>query len=126
MKKTIKRTIVFFTVICMTFSSLSSVVHAGMIGTNDVLNLQERTVIIDKAARFLAQDKVTELLLDLGVNQQTVSERVALLTDDELMQLSENIDQAPAGAGAVEVIGILFIVLIILELVGVTDIFKKL
>ena len=50
----------------------------------------------------------------------------AALSDSELVQLSENIDQAPAGAGVVEVVGIVFIVLIILELVGVTDIFKKL
>jgi uncharacterized membrane protein (Fun14 family) len=34
-------------------------------------------------------------------------------------------DQMPAGGDALAVIGIVFLVLIILELVGVIDIFKK-
>ena len=39
-------------------------------------------------------------------------------------QLAQQIEELPAGAGLIEVVGIVFVVLIVLELVGVTDVFK--
>ncbi len=61
----------------------------------------------------------------LGVDQAAIEARVARLTDAELRTLAERMDQMPAGGDALAVIGIVFVVLIILELVGVIDIFKK-
>ena len=43
----------------------------------------------------------------------------------EISQLQNHLNDLPAGGGAIEVIGIVFIVILILELVGVIDIFKK-
>ena len=126
MKKSSKSIFLFIIIFSLNLSTFNSFVHAGMIETNSLLDASDRMVLIDNSTRFLEQEKVADILLNLGLNQQTVLQRVAALTDEELMRLSENIDQAPAGAGAVEVIGIVFIVLLILELVGVTDIFKKL
>ncbi len=126
MKSIVKRLIVYATIIVMNLSVLQSLAHAGLIETDAVVNAENRSVALDKARRFLIQDSVTTALLSLGVDRQAVLNRVAKLTDSELIALSENIDSAPAGAGVVEVVGIVFIVLIILELVGVTDIFKKL
>jgi len=45
--------------------------------------------------------------------------------DFELRSLADRMEQMPAGGDALAVIGIVFVVLIILELVGVIDIFKK-
>ena len=42
----------------------------------------------------------------------------------ELKQLDGRLDQLPAGAGVLEVIGFVMLVLIILEVVGVIDVFK--
>jgi uncharacterized membrane protein (Fun14 family) len=39
--------------------------------------------------------------------------------------LADGLDEAPAGGDALAVIGIVFLVLLILELTGVIDIFKK-
>jgi uncharacterized membrane protein (Fun14 family) len=39
--------------------------------------------------------------------------------------LAERMDTLPAGGDALAIIGIVFLVLIILEVVGVIDIFKK-
>ena len=61
----------------------------------------------------------------LGVDPSAVDARVARLTDSELRSLADRMEQMPAGGDALAVIGIVFVVLIILELVGVIDIFKK-
>ena len=54
-----------------------------------------------------------------------VEGRLDALSDAELATLAGQIGEAPAGGDALAVIGIVFVVLIILELVGVIDIFKK-
>ena len=61
----------------------------------------------------------------MGVSPELAKARVAALTPMEQQLLQQKITDLPAGAGVVEVIGIVFIVLLILELLGVTDIFKK-
>ena len=57
--------------------------------------------------------------------QAAIEGRLAALSQDEIASLADQIEQAPAGGDALAVIGIVFVVLLILELVGVIDIFKK-
>lgn len=80
---------------------------------------------LDAIENFLSQDAVQQQLVQLGVEPDQALSRASSLTPAERLMLENRINDLPAGAGAVEVIGILFIVLLILELVGVTDIFKK-
>jgi hypothetical protein len=47
------------------------------------------------------------------------------MSDAELETLSKRMQETPAGGGALVVIGAVFVVLMILEFVGVIDIFKK-
>ena len=54
-----------------------------------------------------------------------VEGRLAALSEQEVASLADQIESAPAGGDALAVIGIVFLVLVILELVGVIDIFKK-
>ena len=74
---------------------------------------------------FLLQEDVKLQLQKMGVSPELAKARVAALTPMEQQLLQQKITDLPAGAGVVEVIGIVFIVLLILELLGVTDIFKK-
>jgi len=73
----------------------------------------------------LARDQVREQFMALGVEPAEVESRLAALTDSELRMLAGQVAEAPAGADALAVIGIVFLVLLILEAVGVIDIFKK-
>jgi hypothetical protein len=61
----------------------------------------------------------------LGVDQATVMERLNGLSTAELLELEGQIDQQVAGGDILGLIGAVFVVLLILELVGVTDIFKS-
>jgi hypothetical protein len=61
----------------------------------------------------------------MGVDPAGIEGRLDALSEAEIAALAGQIEQAPAGGDALAVIGIVFVVLIILELVGVIDIFKK-
>ena len=62
---------------------------------------------------------------EMGVDATAVDRRIASLNDRELHQLAADMKKAPAGGDAVWIVGAVFIVLIVLELTGVIDIFKK-
>jgi hypothetical protein len=73
----------------------------------------------------LAREEVRAQFEALGVEPAQVESRIAALTDAELRTLAGQMSDLPAGADALAVIGIVFLVLLILEAVGVIDIFKK-
>ncbi len=73
----------------------------------------------------IARADVQAKLAELGVDAAAIEGRLAALSEQEIAKLAEQIESAPAGGDALAVIGIVFVVLIILELVGVIDIFKK-
>jgi hypothetical protein len=117
----------FVYALCLALLNLSSppVAQAALVGTLQAVESGTRSLDLAKVNAALARDQVREQMVALGVDPTVVDARVARLTDSELRSLAERMDQMPAGGDALAVIGIVFLVLIILELVGVIDIFKK-
>ncbi|WP_420468007.1 PA2779 family protein [Panacagrimonas sp.] len=97
--------------------------QAGMIGTESLVAEQSREVNLATVDAFMAGEQVQSQLEAWGVESDLAADRVANLSDAELQQLAMNIESQPAGGDAIAVIGIIFLVLLILELVGVTNVF---
>lgn len=79
----------------------------------------------DQRARvqaFLQREDVQAQLISLGVDTQSAQSRVAALSDAELARASMLIDQ-PAGAGVVGALVLIFVVLLITDILGLTDVF---
>lgn len=98
---------------------------AGVVSTAEAVAAargESRRAVVDAA---LARADVRGKFAELGVDAAAVEGRLAALSDEEIAALAGQIESAPAGGDALAVIGIVFVVLIILELVGVIDIFKK-
>ncbi len=99
---------------------------AGVVGTADAIALarQQNDLIVVRDA--LARADVRDQMLTLGVDPAEVEGRLGALTAPELATLAGNIREAPAGGdSALAIIGIVFLVLLVLELTGTIDIFKK-
>lgn len=118
---------VFVYALCLALLNLSSppVARAALVGTQQAVESGTRSLDLAQVNAALARDQVRDQMVALGVDPSVVDARVARLTDSELRSLAERMDQMPAGGDALAIIGIVFVVLIILELVGVIDIFKK-
>jgi hypothetical protein len=106
-------------------SSIQSTAHGGVIGTQQYLSAVDREAAIARIDAVLARDEVRARLEQYGVDPAAAQQRVAALTDGELQTLANDLENLPAGGNLLGVVGIVFIVLLILELVGVIDIFKK-
>lgn len=101
------------------------VVQAEVIGTLAGLESAQRNTDLARVNRVLATAEARDQLQTLGVDQAQVEARLAGLTDSELSTLADKLESAPAGGDVLAVIGVVFVVLLILEAVGVIDIFKK-
>ncbi len=118
----------FVYALCLALLNLSTpqVAQAALIGTLQAVEASgTRAQDLEIVSSTLAREQVRSQMQALGVDPATVDARVARLTDSELRSLADRMEQMPAGGDALAVIGIVFLVLIILELTGVIDIFKK-
>jgi hypothetical protein len=99
---------------------------AEIIGTLSALEATQRDRDLETVSRALATEQVRQQFEKLGVEPEQIDARVAALTDEELRTLAQRVDSMPAGGiGVLGVLGIAFVVLLVLELVGAIDIFKK-
>ena len=97
---------------------------AGMVGTEQMLSQDERAQALIKVQTYMASEQVAAQLETWGVAADMVDERVAALSETELQELASTIESQPAGGDGLVIVGIVFVVLLILELVGVTNIFN--
>jgi hypothetical protein len=113
-------------VFCLISTSMMQPAVAGMISTETAIELEYRQQKIDRINDVLVQENVQSMLIKMGVDPVHASQRVDALTNDELQMIHNNLDQMPAGGtGVVELVGIVAIVMIILELLHVTNFFSE-
>lgn len=79
-----------------------------------------------EVSAFLARDGVRQQLMAHGVDAASAMDRVNALSAEELSMLHAQIDQLPAGEGALETILFLLVIFMLLDIAGVTDIFPGL
>ena len=109
------------------FTSLgfAQVSQAGMISSADARQFEQHASRSAAIEAFLSRSDVAAELTRFGVSPEVVLARVDSLSDAEVAALQGRIDEQTAGGDALAVIGVVFLVLLILEVVGVTDIFKS-
>ena len=109
--------------VCAGFSTGAA---AAVIDTQQAVAMDAREQRMAAVSATLAREDVRSAMIELGVEPQQAQLRVASLSDAELAQLEGQLQQLPAGGSALGLVGAVFLVLLILEITGVIDIFKKL
>lgn len=114
-------------VAAMTAASVPIVpVHAAMVGTDQVIEQTEGSAR-DRVGAFMKREDVRDQLKMLGIAPSEAEARVAALSDAEIDKIAGKIDELPSGQGALgAIIGaavLIFIVLLITDLIGLTHVF---
>jgi hypothetical protein len=110
-----------------TFSIISAPAHAVMVNTAEILKRNQHNLACERINMFLDRSEVQKHLVAWGVNPDEAKARIDCLSDREIERISAQIDQLPAGGGALgALVGaalIIFIVLLITDILGFTNVF---
>lgn len=113
--------IIVFGLLCLTFHVPAA--NAALIGTDTVVIGAQNQATRARIENLLNREEVKNRLAESGVSVTEVQARVDSLTDAEAETLAANLDQLPAGGSTLGVVLFVFVVLIITDLLGFTDIF---
>lgn len=119
----VRNTLVAFLCLSLSGILLPTTAGARIIGTTEYLEDKQRQVTIERVNGALTRDSVRAQLTALGVDPEYAKQRVAALTDEDLQMLDKRLQELPAGGGALELVLVVFVVLLILDLTGITDVF---
>jgi len=98
--------------------------QAAMIGTDQIINQTDSSLTREKLQQFLDREATRKQLQAWGVSPDRIGERVNRLTDMELARINQERGRLNAGGDSVVgILLILFIVFIITDAIGATDIF---
>ena len=101
--------------------------RAGLVTTDQLVEQRAAASDRERLTAMLLRDDVREQMEVLGVDRDEALARLASLSDQEVQQIAGHIDELPAGQNAVVgvlvIAGVVFLVLVIMDLLGVTDVF---
>ena len=97
--------------------------NAGMVGTDAVVNAAQVQQSRERLVSTLNRDDVKTQLMARGVEPAQVQARLDSLTDEEVQTLAAKMDQLPAGGDGLGLLVFLFVVLLITDILGFTNIF---
>jgi hypothetical protein len=97
--------------------------HGDAISTSAIqqqLNVEEKR---DQLRTLMAREEVRSALLERGVSENQIDTRIDMLSDTEVLQMHDQIDELPAGEGFLGTVIALLVIFMLLDIGGVTDIF---
>ena len=118
----LKRLVALF--LCSVLVGLPAVpLQAAMLSTEQVIAKQSGSSNSDTLRATLAREDVHQQLVELGVDPQRAEQRIAKLSDSQIALLNQRLEELPAGGDALGLIVLIFLVFVITDAVGATDIF---
>jgi len=122
--KSVTRNIARAMLICFApFAMFAPVAQAGMIGTDQVISSTQAQSDRAHLIESLSRADLADQLRSAGVDPVQLQDRVSSLTDEEVAMLNEQLDQLPAGGGILSIAVFVFVVLLITDILGYTDVF---
>ena len=101
---------------------------AAMVETEAVIDIDRAQDARQYLLSFLAREDVTNMLVSHGIDLQEAKNRIDSLTDEEATRVAEQLQELPAGGSSfltvlLIVVFLAFLVLLITDITGYTDIF---
>jgi len=100
--------------------------HAALVSTDEVLKQNKQNLDRERLTILLDRSDVRKQLEAWGVKSEEAKAWIDSLTDREIAEIAARIDQMPAGSGLGTLVGaavLVFLVLLITDILGYTDIF---
>lgn len=120
--KSSKRISALFLSFSLVFLSVSPA-QAAMVSNSQLVQSEQQQDGRATLLQALARADVQAQLADLGVDSADITNRINQMTPGELSQLNQKMAELPAGGDALGIIVLIFLVFIITDIIGATDVF---
>ena len=122
------RYVSFFMTLTMVFMTIPlQTVCAAMVGTETVLKTTQTQTARENLIRFLEREDLKAIMTAQGISSSEARARVDSLSDAQVMQIADKMDQLPAGGNGLGILVgaalIVFLVLLFTDIAGYTDVF---
>ena len=97
--------------------------QAAMIDNDQLFGQAVNGVTKQQVLNTLERQDVQDKLVAMGVNLDDAKQRIGQMNDQELAQIAEQFDEMPAGSGIVSALLLVFVVLVVTDMLGATDVF---
>lgn len=120
---TVKRTFIGALLAAFTFVGYTQSVQAAIIGTEQIHAANTSSQHHARIGAALERPQVIAHLESMGVSKADAQARVAALTDEEAATLASQIDSLPAGGDIVGALVLIFVILLVTDILGLTKVF---
>ena len=118
---------IFMTVLMFALAGPYQAAVAALIPTEVASDSAKVALARENIKNFMARQDSQNLLIAKGISPEEAKARIDSLTDAEVLMVSQHIESMPAGGNAVGVIVgailLVFIILLITDLLGLTNVF---
>jgi hypothetical protein len=125
--ESMKKPIAVLIILAFAYSISWASAHAAMVSTDEIIKQNQYNLDRERLQMLLDDSEVRKLLEAWGVDSAEAKARVDSLTDQEIAEMATRMDQMPAGGSAIgTLVGaalIVFLVLLVTDILGYTDIF---
>ena len=108
-----------FLLLCVSIGQAQAAIISNGQVIHQIQQANDKTALL----QTIKSVDVQEQLLSMGVTTADIESRVNQMTQEEISQLNQQIDQLPAGGGVLGVALVVFIVFVVTDVIGATDIF---
>jgi len=126
-RQTLKPVSIIVAIFVLVISGPFQSVFAAMIGTETMMEASQGQEARNRIKQLLVREDVRQALINQRIDPREAGARIDSLSDAEAIGVVDKLDQLPAGSGALEVFLIVslivFIILLITDIMGYTDIF---
>jgi cytochrome c1 len=127
LQRLFRLTALFMATVMFLVSLPVNAARAGLVKTEDVIEQATATAQRQRVKDFVHREDVRKQMRGLGIQPEEAARRVDALSDAEVAQIAGYLDEAPAGqsfiAAVLGAIVVIFLVLILTDLLGLTDVF---
>lgn len=123
---TFKRFLAAFVAVSVFSMGTLQTAQAAMIGSDQVAQETMAPALTGDRAKIqdaFSRPEVQAELVKRGVEPAQAQARIAALSDEEAAKLAHDLDNAPAGAGIIGAIVLIFFVLLVTDILGLTKVY---
>ena len=120
--KLLHRTLVLILSFSLLILPLSQA-QAALVANDQLIQQVQQINDKDVLLQTINRTDVQQQLSDMGVSTADIENRINQMTGKEIAQLNQQLNELPAGGGVLGVIVLIFVIFVITDVIGATDIF---